>query len=165
MKSLWDAQKQVGTLRNVSTLFTTGTGGVLPIPTTDDTSNTGEIIAEAGAVTTTADPTFGVINVGAFRYSSKALIVSYERVQDSFIDLPAFLCKKLGERSARPTPYHAPLSFSTKRVDAAILAVLEWVDWFNNRRLLEPIGYLPPAELEAAYHHQVAVTRLTEFTL
>jgi putative transposase len=28
---------------------------------------------------------------------------------------------------------------------------LEWVDWFNHRRLLEPIGHLPPAEFEAAY--------------
>jgi transposase InsO family protein len=31
-------------------------------------------------------------------------------------------------------------------------ATLEWVDWFNNRRLLEPIGYVPPAEYEAAYY-------------
>ena len=29
-------------------------------------------------------------------------------------------------------------------------ATLEWVDWFNHRRLLEPIGHLPPAEFEAA---------------
>jgi transposase InsO family protein len=28
---------------------------------------------------------------------------------------------------------------------------LEWVDWYNNRRLLEPIGNIPPAEAEAAY--------------
>jgi len=28
------------------------------------------------------------------------------------------------------------------------------VDWFNNRRLLEPIGNIPPAELEAAYYRQ-----------
>jgi len=27
----------------------------------------------------------------------------------------------------------------------------EWVDWFNNRRLLEPIGHVPPAEFERAY--------------
>ena len=27
-----------------------------------------------------------------------------------------------------------------------------WVDWFNNRRLLEPIGYVPPAEADASYH-------------
>ena len=31
-------------------------------------------------------------------------------------------------------------------------ATLEWVDWFNNRRLLEPIGNIPPAEAEARYH-------------
>ena len=31
-------------------------------------------------------------------------------------------------------------------------ATLEWVDWFNNRRLLEPIGNIPPAEAEAAFY-------------
>jgi transposase InsO family protein len=29
---------------------------------------------------------------------------------------------------------------------------LDWVYWFNNRRLLEPIGHIPPAEFEAFYH-------------
>ena len=33
-------------------------------------------------------------------------------------------------------------------------ATLEWVEWFNNRRLLEPIGNIPPAEAEAAYYQQ-----------
>jgi len=33
-------------------------------------------------------------------------------------------------------------------------ATLEWVDWFNNRRLLEPIGYLPPAEFEEVYYRR-----------
>ena len=32
---------------------------------------------------------------------------------------------------------------------------LEWVDWFNNRRLLEPIGNIPPAEAEARYYAQL----------
>ncbi|WP_155616828.1 DDE-type integrase/transposase/recombinase, partial [Xanthomonas translucens] len=31
-------------------------------------------------------------------------------------------------------------------------ATLNWVDWFNNRRLLEPIGNIPPAEAEANYY-------------
>jgi len=31
-------------------------------------------------------------------------------------------------------------------------ATLEWVDWFNNRRVLEPIGDVPPAEFEAMYY-------------
>ena len=36
-------------------------------------------------------------------------------------------------------------------------ATLEWVDWFNNRRLLEPIGNIPPAEAEAAYYTSLEV--------
>ena len=32
------------------------------------------------------------------------------------------------------------------------IAVLEWVWWFNHKRLLEPLGYLPPAEYEQAYY-------------
>ena len=36
--------------------------------------------------------------------------------------------------------------------EAVEFATLEWVDWFNNRRLLEPIGNIPPAEAEANYY-------------
>jgi putative transposase len=39
-----------------------------------------------------------------------------------------------------------------RSLDAVEYATLEWVDWFNNRRLLEPIGYVPPAEFEQAYY-------------
>jgi putative transposase len=35
-------------------------------------------------------------------------------------------------------------------------ATLEWVDWFNHRRLLEPIGNIPPAEAETRYYAQIA---------
>ncbi len=36
------------------------------------------------------------------------------------------------------------------------LATLKWVAWFNDHRLLEPIGYIPPAEAEANYYRQLA---------
>jgi transposase InsO family protein len=39
-----------------------------------------------------------------------------------------------------------------RSMEAVEYATLEWVDWFNNRRLLEPIGNIPPAEAEAAYY-------------
>jgi putative transposase len=39
-----------------------------------------------------------------------------------------------------------------RNLDAVEFATLEWVDWFNNRRLLEPIGNIPPVELEQAYY-------------
>ena len=36
--------------------------------------------------------------------------------------------------------------------EAVKYATLEWVDWFTNRRLLGPIGNIPPAEAEASHH-------------
>ena len=42
-----------------------------------------------------------------------------------------------------------------KSLDAVEYATLEWVDWFNNRRLLEPIGDVPPAEFEQAYYDEL----------
>ena len=41
-----------------------------------------------------------------------------------------------------------------RHLEAGEFATLEWVDWFNHRRLLEGIGYVPPAELEKTYHQQ-----------
>jgi transposase InsO family protein len=41
-----------------------------------------------------------------------------------------------------------------KNVDEVEFATLEWVDWFNHRRLLEPIGNIPPAELETMYYER-----------
>ncbi len=44
-----------------------------------------------------------------------------------------------------------------RHIEAVELATLGWIDWFNNRRLLEPIGNIPPVEFEAAYYqHQDA---------
>lgn len=45
---------------------------------------------------------------------------------------------------------------SWKNREAVELATLTWVDWFNHRRLLEPIGNIPPAEAEANYYRQTA---------
>jgi transposase InsO family protein len=41
-----------------------------------------------------------------------------------------------------------------KNLEEVEFATLEWVDWFNHRRLLEPIGDLPPAEFEAMYYER-----------
>jgi len=39
-----------------------------------------------------------------------------------------------------------------RNADHVEFATLTWIDWFNNRRLLEPIGHVPPVEYEAAYY-------------
>ena len=42
-----------------------------------------------------------------------------------------------------------------KNIDEVEYATLDWVDWFNNRRILEPIGNIPPAEYELMYYQQI----------
>jgi transposase InsO family protein len=55
-----------------------------------------------------------------------------------------------------------------KGIDDVEYSTLEWVDWFNHRRLLEPIGDVPPSEFEAAYRRKERSTepvRLNEPSL
>ncbi len=42
-----------------------------------------------------------------------------------------------------------------RNINKVEFATLEWIDWFNNRRLLEPIGNIPLAEFEMAYYRQL----------
>ena len=44
--------------------------------------------------------------------------------------------------------------------EAVEFATLEWVDWFNNRRLLEPIGNIPPVEAEERYYAMLEETAM-----
>ena len=45
-----------------------------------------------------------------------------------------------------------------RSLEAVEIATLTWVDWFNHRRLLEPIGFVPPAEAEAAFYAKLENT-------
>ncbi len=51
-------------------------------------------------------------------------------------------------------------SFCQDASNAVEYATLEWVDWFNNRRLLEPIGNIPPAEAEVQYYAALEKTKM-----
>lgn len=42
-----------------------------------------------------------------------------------------------------------------KQIEDVEYATLEWVDWFNHRRLLEPIGYVSPVEYEIRYYESI----------
>jgi transposase InsO family protein len=47
-----------------------------------------------------------------------------------------------------------------RSMEAVEYATLEWVDWYNNRRLMEPIGNIPPAEAEANYYATLEQTAI-----
>ncbi|MBA8801227.1 transposase InsO family protein [Agrobacterium sp. RC10-4-1] len=51
-----------------------------------------------------------------------------------------------------------------RNFEAVEFATLEWVDWFNNRRLLEPIGNIPPAEAEERYYAMLDAPAVASIT-
>lgn len=101
MRSLIDVQKWFGSVRSGATVIPTATGAPLPVPKGDDTSNTGEIVADSGPVTTTADPTFNQVVLGSYKFSSKAVLVSVELLRDAAINMATYLGRKLGQRIGR----------------------------------------------------------------
>ncbi|AJX11937.1 integrase core domain protein [Burkholderia ubonensis MSMB22] len=48
---------------------------------------------------------------------------------------------------------HRPAPWKTR--ESVEMATLEWVAWYNHHRLMEPLGYIPPAEAEANYYRQL----------
>jgi putative transposase len=80
------------------------------------------------------------------RLAEAGVIPSIGSVGDSYDNAMAETINGLykTELIHRRGPWHG--------LDRVEIATLEWVDWFNNRRLMEPIGYLTPAEAEARYY-------------
>jgi HK97 family phage major capsid protein len=101
MRAFMEIEKWYGRVQNLATVVNTDTGATLPWPTVDDTSNTGELLTETTGATTTADPSFGVVNLSSYKMSSKAVLLSVELLQDSSINLPAYLGAALGTRLGR----------------------------------------------------------------
>lgn len=104
--TLMDAMLAFGGMRRASDILTTATGNDLPIPTSNDTSNKGEIVSENSQQTHEQDITFGQVVLNSYLYSSKIIRVSIQLMQDSAFDLNTFLAKKMGERIGRITNDH-----------------------------------------------------------
>jgi HK97 family phage major capsid protein len=97
---LIDAMKAYGVMRRVAESFTTADGRPLSFPTSDGTAETGEWIAQ-NVTATAADPTFGTASLNVFKASSKIVAVPYELLQDSTIDMEAFIRTRLSQRLGR----------------------------------------------------------------
>lgn len=100
MRSLEVALLAYGGMRSVATILRTATGGPLPIPTTNDTSNKGEIIGE-NTTNNELEMVFGQLVLDAWKYSSKYILASREFLQDSSINVSEFVGSALGTRIAR----------------------------------------------------------------
>ncbi len=92
-----------GGVRQVAEMIRTATGEPLSWPTADDTSNAGVQLGESTSIGSSVDPTFGKILWSAYKFSSKAILVPYELLQDAAFNLPALIGQMLGERLGRIT--------------------------------------------------------------
>ncbi len=99
---LIDALKAFGGMRAVATILPTEMGNPMGFPTSDGTSETGEWIAE-NTTATSQDPTFNTRPLNVFKASSKVVAIPFELLQDSSIDIEAFVANRLATRLGRIT--------------------------------------------------------------
>jgi HK97 family phage major capsid protein len=100
--ALVDALKAFGGMRKVASTITTATGNDLKWPTANDTTNTGERLAE-NTTAGQANPTFTSVTFKAYTYSTKMVNVSNQLLQDSAIDIEGYLTKAFAKRLGRIT--------------------------------------------------------------
>ncbi len=92
-------------VRGVCREVQTSDGAPLPWPTEDDTGNTGELLAINTEVAY-ADPTFASVTFGAFKFSSKGVLVPNELLQDSAFDVDSMIFGEIGTRIGRIQATH-----------------------------------------------------------
>lgn len=105
MRSLEEAMKAYGGMLEVSTLIQTGSGADMNFPTADATAEVGEIVGQNSGATQ-GDTTFGNTALSVYKYSSKKIALPWELVQDSFLDIEAYIQGLLAVRLGRITNTH-----------------------------------------------------------
>jgi len=105
MVALEVALLQFGGPRAVARVIRTDSGATLPVPTADDTAATGAILAESAATTTQNVP-FGQVTFSAYTYTSHMVPATVEFLQDTSINVAAFLGEMLGIRIGRIQTSH-----------------------------------------------------------
>ena len=99
-RALEEARLFYGGVMENATVIRTETGASLPFPTYNGTATKGRILGINTQATQT-DPAIGQMLLAAFKYSSDMVLVPEELLQDSGVNMPAFLGRILGERIAR----------------------------------------------------------------
>lgn len=100
--SVIDALKAYGGMRRVADVFATEQGNPMSYPTSDGTAEEGELVVE-NASATDADISFGTVALPVYKFSSKVVTVPIELLQDSSVDIEAFVRQRLVTRLGRIT--------------------------------------------------------------
>lgn len=100
-----DALKAFGGMREAAQVISSSSGNDWAYPSSDGTSEVGEIVAQ-NAAASGADITFGTVPLTVYKYSSKKIALPWELIQDSAVDVVAFVVARLAQRLGRITNTH-----------------------------------------------------------
>ena len=145
---LIEEMRLFGNMRLVATIQQTDSGVPIEWPVADNLDQEGEIVGENIEVSD-EDPTFGVKTIGAFKYSSKGVAVPFELLQDSRIDLEAYIVRLLAQRISRITNRHFTVGTgaqqpkgiipaASKGADAAAVDLIGYDDLVNLEHSVDP---------------------------
>lgn len=137
---LIDYLKAYGGMRGAATTIVTSEGNPLSFPTTDGTSETGEWIAQ-NTTATGADPVFGTVGLNVFKASSKIVAVPFELLQDSQIDIEAFVASRLATRLGRITNTGFTVGTGTGQPNGIVTAATTGVTAANATSQVTAIVY------------------------
>ncbi|USX25789.1 phage major capsid protein [Oxalobacteraceae bacterium OTU3CINTB1] len=114
-----DRLKAYGGMREVATILTTAGGNAMNWPTSDGTGEVGSIVGQ-NQPAPTGDVTFGTVALNPFYYTSNQIALPLELIQDSAIDVIAFVVNRLATRIARIQNTHFTTGAGTTLPDGII---------------------------------------------
>lgn len=115
-----DKMKAYGGMREAATVISTATGVAMNWPTSDGTADVGAIVGQNTAVSA-ADITFGTIGLNPFYYTSNKIALPLELIQDSAIDVVAYVVNRLSTRIARIQNTHFTVGGGTTVPDGVMI--------------------------------------------
>ena len=102
LREVIKSMKAYSGIRELARELNTDTGASIPLLTGNATTEKGELLAE-NTTAATADTAFGTIALATYKFSSKSIPVSMELLQDSYIDMEAYIAEILTTRLGRIT--------------------------------------------------------------
>lgn len=136
-----------GAMRSVATVIQTSGFGDLNYPTSDGTAEVGEIIGQ-NTTATAADATFGVKTLSAYKYSSKIVAVPFELLQDSNVDIEAFVTNRLATRLGRITNTHFTTGSGSSQPNGIVTAAGAGFTAANSTSQVTAVTYASLIELQ-----------------
>lgn len=110
-----------GGMREVATVIQTDGGNAIDYATVDETGQEGEIVGESTQAGS-QDITFGTVAIGAYKYSSKIVVVPIELLQDGRVDIEAYVNVALATRIARVNNRHFTVGSGVNQPKGAVVA-------------------------------------------